>query len=315
MAILKPTQREASRPLVSCIMVTSGRLALALNAIRLFRAQSYPARQLVIVESGESSLAYLSDSVGIRYDCVGGHETIGTLRNHACELARGEIIVQWDDDDWHGPHRLSRQVSAIRCGVADVTALRDVVMFDVTRWEFWRVTRSLHRRMWALDANGGTLAFRRCVWERVGGYPSSSLAEDAQLLVRAVAVGSRLRLMDGEGAYLYVRHGRNTFKVTPGVTGGRRHWVRTVEPQMTATDHAFFARLQATAVGIAATSDAREPGNLIDHLHPARHPLGQPQNPGPSREASTSGHSDQGQSSPAADSCLPPRSSASRGAG
>jgi hypothetical protein len=28
--------------------------------------------------------------------------TIGYKRNVACQVARGDIVVQWDDDDWYG---------------------------------------------------------------------------------------------------------------------------------------------------------------------------------------------------------------------
>jgi hypothetical protein len=165
------------------------------------------------------------------------------LRNQACALARGDIVVQWDDDDWHGPHRVSRQVAAILCNTADVTALRDAPVFDLPRWEFWRRAESLRDRFWCLGAQGGTLAFRRNVWEGAGGYPDTSAAEDACFLLEAVRRGARLTLAEGRGVFLYVRHGSNTFAFNLGPTAGRRGWVRTPEPRMRASDRAFYLRL------------------------------------------------------------------------
>ena len=37
--------------------------------------------------------------------------------------ARGEVILHWDDDDFHEPRRVSAQVAPIASGEADVTAL------------------------------------------------------------------------------------------------------------------------------------------------------------------------------------------------
>ena len=50
----------------------------------------------------------------IRYLRETPRRVLGDKRNRLCELARGEIIVHWDDDDWHGRDRIARQVAALR---------------------------------------------------------------------------------------------------------------------------------------------------------------------------------------------------------
>jgi hypothetical protein len=61
----------------------------------------------------------LPDDPRIRYIATGAPlRSIGAMRNEACQLARGEIVAHWDDDDWYGPQRLTRQVEGIRSGEA-----------------------------------------------------------------------------------------------------------------------------------------------------------------------------------------------------
>jgi len=38
---------------------------------------------------------------------------VGAKRNLACDLANGDIIVHWDDDDWMADWRLSYQVEQL----------------------------------------------------------------------------------------------------------------------------------------------------------------------------------------------------------
>jgi len=45
---------------------------------------------------------------------------LGEKRNHACELARGSVIVHWDDDDWYAATRISYQVEQLERHGADL---------------------------------------------------------------------------------------------------------------------------------------------------------------------------------------------------
>jgi len=189
-ARIQVTGAAPRAPLVSCIMPTRGRPEYARQAVRYFQRQDYPNTELVIVEDGPPLLgADPPDDPRVRLIASDVPRSIGALRNTACEHARGEVIVQWDDDDWYGTQRLSRQVADIRAGTADITALRDATVFDLERWQFWRFSAQAHRRTFVRDVHGGTLAYRRWVWDRLARYPDRSLAEDAALLDQAVRRG------------------------------------------------------------------------------------------------------------------------------
>jgi glycosyltransferase involved in cell wall biosynthesis len=39
--------------------------------------------------------------------------SLGALRNYSVEMARGDIVVQWDDDDWYHKRRIEVQFQVI----------------------------------------------------------------------------------------------------------------------------------------------------------------------------------------------------------
>ncbi|HYV03005.1 MAG TPA: glycosyltransferase, partial [Blastocatellia bacterium] len=171
---------EPALPLVSCVMVTRDRADFVLQSIRYFERQDYPSRELIIIDDGRQSLeGVLPNDSRIRYVRLGQKQSIGAKRNLGSEIAHGSIVAHWDDDDWYAPHRLSTQAAPLISGEADITGLKGEVFFDLPRWEFWRCTPELHRRLFVEDVHGGTLVYRREVWERLARYPDCSLAEDA----------------------------------------------------------------------------------------------------------------------------------------
>ncbi|MEA3018002.1 MAG: hypothetical protein QOI38_2724, partial [Sphingomonadales bacterium] len=158
-------------PLISCIMPTQGRPAFVAQAIAYFQRQDYPARELVIVHHDDSDLPDAAAAPGIRLVRT-SQASIGGMRNAAVEAARGDIIVHWDDDDWHGPRRLSRQADPILQGIADVTGFNDTLFMSVATREFWSVSPGLYARLFVENIHGGTMMFRREIWRRSGPYPS-----------------------------------------------------------------------------------------------------------------------------------------------
>lgn len=219
------------RPRVSCIMPTADRRAVIPLTLELFAAQDYPDRELIVVDAGEDPIGDLCEGVpGVRYFQVSRRLSIGTRRNLACEHASGGIIVHWDDDDWYAPDRLTRQVEPILAGRAEVTGLEHRHTLRVEDGSFWTVTPALHQRMFVGDVHGGTLAYRRA--NRDGGvrYPDANLGEDAALLKLLLQRGARLERIPNEGAFVYVRHGRNAWRFEPGHFLDPDGWQRSERP-------------------------------------------------------------------------------------
>lgn len=249
----------SSRPLISCVMPTRNRRALALNAVELWCRQTYEERELIVVDDGDDGLeAALPRDPRIVYLRAPARESIGGKRNRACERARGEVVVQWDDDDWYGPARLAVQVEPILDGGADVTAFRCDTVLDLPAWEWWSPDASAHARLFVGDVHGGTLAFRRKLWVRGSRYPDRSIAEDAWLLSDVLRRGARLHRLDGRGHFVYVRHESNSWRQFGLGSAG---WRRIAEPSLPAADRAFLrglARSRPLVTCLMPTADRRE---------------------------------------------------------
>jgi glycosyltransferase involved in cell wall biosynthesis len=242
---------EPEPPLISCIMPTRDRHHFVRQAIAYFLRQDYPHCELIILDDSLSK-ATLDEAAAndprIRHIALPRGMSIGAKRNRGVELARGTIIAQWDDDDWYSPRRLSIQAAPLLARQADITALDAGVWFDLGRWEFWKATDALHRRLFVGDVHGGTLVFRRDVWQRLSRYPDRSVAEDAMFLRVAQSRGARLGPVANVGLFVYVRHGANSWSAALGGVLGSRGWVRVAEPDFPPDDRAFYATLTSPAL-------------------------------------------------------------------
>ncbi|MGH9866926.1 MAG: glycosyltransferase [Candidatus Polarisedimenticolia bacterium] len=223
---------SAACPLVSCIMPTYNRRALAALALQSFLYQDYPHRELLVVDDGEDPIGdLLSEAPGVRYFRLPSRRPLGAKRNFACEQASGEIIAQWDDDDWYAPERLSYQVGPILLGQADLTGLENACVLEPAHGRFWTTRQDLHERMFVGNVHGGTLVFRTQLLREGLAYPEINLAEDAGLLRSALNRGKRLQRLSNPGVFVYMRHGSNAWKeCVPGRFLNPAGWERTSRP-------------------------------------------------------------------------------------
>ena len=203
-------RRPEQAPLVSCIMPTADRPEFAALAIHYFLAQEYPQKELVIVDDGRMPLdAALLTDPRIRYVRLSERATTGAKRNLACREARGEIIVQWDDDDWYAPSRLNRQLDPLLAGRAEITAFSDPIIFDLLRLEFWRPASAGSGRPGFANGHLGTMAFKKRVWEKSTCYPDCSQGEDVAFFHPAITAGCRFEPIPADQDFVYVRHSSN----------------------------------------------------------------------------------------------------------
>ena len=241
------TTRRPARPLASCIMPTRDRADFVLHAIELLRRQDHDCWELMIVDDGSDGLeARLPPDPRLRYLRSEPGESIGAKRNRAVTAARGDYVVHWDDDDWYAPERLRRQLAPLLAGEADITALRAGTLLDLDGWACWRVTPELHKRLFVEDVHGGTLAYRRSVWETTH-FRTISLAEDAGFLRSALQRGARLARLDNDGTFVYVRHAAGAWRFRCGHHVDPRGWRRAPEPPLPPADRRFLAARSAAA--------------------------------------------------------------------
>jgi glycosyltransferase involved in cell wall biosynthesis len=238
-------------PLVSCIMPTRNRPAYVLQSIRYFQRQDYPNRELLILDdtSGPDLSSETQCDARVRYFRLPGKLSIGAKRNRGCEMARGTFIAQWDDDDWYAGSRLSAQLQPLLSGAAQVSALSAGFFFDLPRWQFWRVSADLHRRMFVGDVHGGTLVFHRSLFDRGVLYPDRSIAEDAWFLWYAGQRGAQVKKIPGDDLFVYVRHGGSSWEFRCGEFLDPAGWLQVELPSMLGPDIEFYREVSSGEQG------------------------------------------------------------------
>jgi glycosyltransferase involved in cell wall biosynthesis len=225
-------------PLVSCLMVTRGRLFPARFAVACFRSQTYGNRELVVVVDDPACelVAYLAGLADprIRVVNVPPGSTLGELRNVSVASARGEYVCQWDDDDLYAPARVETQLAALLATGAAACVLR--------RWTvWWPETRRIavsRARLW----EGSILALKAAV----PAYPALRRGEDTQMM-QALVERARVLSLEAPELYVYIHHGGNTFSEEHFFNIynlSRQRWV----------GDAYWERLD----GLAATLPVRE---------------------------------------------------------
>jgi glycosyltransferase involved in cell wall biosynthesis len=179
----KAVSDMSSMPLVTCIMPTCNRREWIERSIHSFLTQDYLNRELLIVDDGTDAISdLLPPDSRIRYHRLDRRLTIGAKRNLACELAGGDLIAHWDDDDWYPAWRLSRQVEFIEQTLADICGSSELYYVDRVRNSAFRYAYS-NGRPWVA---GNTLLFRKSFWEG-HRFPDVQIGEDAKFVWSANA--------------------------------------------------------------------------------------------------------------------------------
>lgn len=201
-------------PMVSCVMPTRNRRRFTPRAIDMFNAQTWPNKELIILEDGDESTAeptnndppdgttqrhgsvtkkdlspgwllahrdsieisWLVANLSVRYYEFTG--TIGAKLNKGADAAEGDIILRWDDDDWNSPTRIADQVAHMRLSGKPVVGMSSLIYYREGDAHGWEYTGD------AWYASGSTHCYTR-EWALNHPYPDLSLNEDGAFWEKA----------------------------------------------------------------------------------------------------------------------------------
>lgn len=176
---LPATSISDSPPLVTCIMPTCNRRHFVPQAIRYFLRQRYEPKELIIVDDSDDSVAdCVPDDTRIRLIRLEARVRVGTKRNLACEQARGEIIVHWDDDDWMDDGRVACQVQHLRLEQADICGLSRVLFVDPSAEAAWEYVFPGTIKPWVY---GASLCYTISYW-RNNPFANIDVGEDTRFV-------------------------------------------------------------------------------------------------------------------------------------
>lgn len=201
-----------SQSTVCAILLTADRPELARKAVAAFRAQTYPAKRLLILDSGTDDFSESDDPDGdVFWTTTMSHggdrlhrKTIGELRNEAAAFwTEFPILIHWDDDDWSHPNRIAEQVALLQSSGADVVGYNEMLFWRESRAgksipdprtpHFPRPTMEPGEAWLYTNPNPGyalgtSLCYWRKTWERKP-FEATSRGEDLQFITGLKCVG------------------------------------------------------------------------------------------------------------------------------
>jgi glycosyltransferase involved in cell wall biosynthesis len=126
----------SNKKLVSVIMLTTEERmnnGMLNNAMRLFRNQDYPNKELIIV-CDDKIMSIDFTERGIRIISTGPYKmTIGAKRHVGINHSSGDYIAHMDDDDFYSPQWLSKSIDFLETTGCSLTGLSEALMHDYSK--------------------------------------------------------------------------------------------------------------------------------------------------------------------------------------
>lgn len=174
-------------------------------AIRCFTQQSYPNMELIIVDDGTETLSIPADG-RIQYIKLLNRTTTGEKRNIGARRASGQIIANWDDDDWSHPHRIADEVGRLLQTGKRVTGYNASIIYEEATGEFFKIQGGP-----PYFASGSSQCYWRTWWEQ-HPYPNCSFGEDS-VFARTARLADQMAIAEPGQMMVIRRHSTNTSDV------------------------------------------------------------------------------------------------------
>lgn len=183
----KPTiQAPKKYPLISCITPTYNRKKFLRRSIANFLEQDYPNKEMIILDDSPEPMSdpVLGKNPYLHYFYLQVKKNVGQKRNLACDLAKGEIIIHWDDDDWYAKDWIRRQVEALQLSQAEITGLDKIYFYKPQKQQAWEYIYPSEEKPWVY---GATLAYWKRVWEK-NKFSEIQMGEDNDFVWRGLHI-------------------------------------------------------------------------------------------------------------------------------
>jgi len=119
---------------ISCVMGTCrGRKRFLAQAIEYWRRQTYPDKELVIVDDDPEDFTPPAD---VKYIKIPKVTSIGLKLNAGIAAASGELIQKFDDDDWYHPTFMAHMAAnVVRHGQHSIGSVNTFLALLVRPWK------------------------------------------------------------------------------------------------------------------------------------------------------------------------------------
>ncbi|SHG10863.1 glycosyltransferase family 2 protein [Pedobacter caeni] len=189
-------------PLVSCIMMTKDLKTFHTYTIKLFLAQDYDNLELIILDDGKSAAPELISSYKkLKYFYIDSKMSTGAKKNMACGMARGSLILHWNDQDWYADDWIKYQVSSLLTSGADISGLNLVRIYALDDRRFITNKNVEKNNSWLY---GATMIYKKPVWEN-NKFLEVHCGEDEDFLSQSGAKIFAHKYLDGFNTNIHVK--------------------------------------------------------------------------------------------------------------
>lgn len=205
-----------------------------------FASQSYSDRELLLFDDSAKPSPFFRElrDERVRYYHRPGKNSIGMKRNELINLAKGEIIAHFDDDDYYAASYLETMLHS----------LGDASFIKLSKWLAWRAvdgsfwewdTRTLSPLQCLVPGDGPlklrrpavafeedfhdstlwgfgfSFVYRKSLWKKAL-FPDQYFGEDYHFVKRARLTGEKLiHTADHPDLALHIIHANNTSVIVP----------------------------------------------------------------------------------------------------
>ena len=195
------------RDFVSVVTPTYNRRKFIPILIHLYQQQTYPAefRELIILDDSPSSNEDLipKNDKSIRYYYSAERIALGEKRNQLNNLAKGDVIVCFDDDDFHFPERITYSITRMNAEKADIAGCTtlDIYYTDIKKtFQYGPYGRN--------HGTNGTFTYRKKYLQNHKHDPEKHAQEEPSFTNN---FSEKMALLNPDRVILCISHDSNTF--------------------------------------------------------------------------------------------------------
>lgn len=185
--------------LLSAKCITYGRVEFLEESLHSFLIQEYDGEREMVIVNDCPFQKLIFDHPNVRiFNLSETFNTLGDKENFATEQCRGEVIMQWDDDDL----ALSNHLSNVKKWFVEGS--------DLLHWHRAIFMNAPNISSITGVGNSG-IVYSKKIWREMGGYPLENAGYDMSFVVKIKQMSNNIVFAappDDEVSWIYVWGGR-----------------------------------------------------------------------------------------------------------
>ena len=193
--------------LISCLCVSKNKYDVVKHAIDTFLYQTYKNRELIFIY--ETNNQYINEIkqqyndsrikyIEIEYNIT---NTLTKLRKLSIEYAKGEYIIQWDDDDIYHPLRIQIMYDFIVNNSIEGALLDSRIMY----FEKELYLSSIHQ------FEGSLMVKKSIIHKYINKINNKIKKGEDTWILKYLLENSHIKFIHSPNIYIYIYHGDNVF--------------------------------------------------------------------------------------------------------